>query len=144
MSYFFRNLATKKYCQTLHQGPINSLTFEEMNAARYAGAMQSFYASKDTFQKVLLYENLVTDPEREVGSLLDLMGVERSQETMDHLLVAMKSDSQTNATCIKIKMNKTFGPEHERLCQKVLDDFGTGLKFDMTIEEFKKTVELNK
>ena len=130
------------YCQSLHQAPINSVTFPQMNAARYAGAMQCFYAAKSAFGKVVLYEDLVADPRKEVEALLEFIGVASDKKYVDLALSAMKTNSQNNSRYTNQNTIYKLGIEEERHTQEIFDIFGTNLTLDISLDDFRKTLTL--
>ena len=102
--------------------------------------MKIYYSVSFPLLRVILYEDLVATPQKEVASLLDFVGADTVHT--DFVLEALNRDSQNDAN--KGSKEKAFrlGREHERQANEIFDIFGTGLRLDMTVEEFRDAVKL--
>ncbi len=113
-------------------------SYAECGLIFYAGSIAGYFENKDMFRKVVLYEDLSSNPKEEVGKIFNVSGV--SQEHVPLALEALKNHSQKAAVPIFASKEKTTLDED--LIKKFgeyMSDLGmTQLKIDMPAEEFKQ------
>ncbi len=69
-----------------------SISFEEQNILMHCLVVASYFDHRDLYDRAILYENLVRDPEGEMRGLFDCMEI--PHEHLESSLEAMKRDSQ--------------------------------------------------
>ena len=105
--------------------------------------MSTFYANKDIYDHVITYEDLVQDPAKEMGKIFELLNVDK--EHVSHSLQAMIKDSQNNRGFQGGRPRFGYGPNQMRETEDLFSVFGVGmLSFDMSVQEFKETLILDK
>ena len=110
--------------------------------AFYAGAMSTFYANKSLFNHVVLYEDLVASPSRELESLFQLLKIDIDNVPL--ALRALKKDSQNNRGYISNNDLFEFGPRRIQETEKLFPIFKVEkLSFDMSLDNFRATLQLS-
>ena len=118
---------------------IRPMSYEESFVHVFTSSFASFQEAKHIYKHVIIYENLVADPDAEVEKIFRVMKVplEYKQEAMK----ALETDSQA----------KKFGERGETIklddqvwknVEDIFAQYYTGLRRDMTLEEFKDLVKL--
>ncbi len=118
---------------------IKPMTYQEKFVCYYASSFAAFLEAKHVYKYVLTYERLQANPDKEVENLFKVMKV-----PLEHKSKAMKAlerDAQ----------DKKFGERGETIkidekiwknIDGVLVQFYTGLRRDMTMEEFEELLKL--
>ncbi len=118
---------------------VRPVSYEECFAIGYASFFASFLEAKRVYRRVVVYEDLVADPDGEVDGIFRAVRapVEHKAEAMR----ALRRDSQDGR----------FGGRGEavrldddtwRKVEAVFDRFHTGLRRDMSMAEFKELLRL--
>ncbi len=118
---------------------IKPMSYEESFVYVYASSFASFLEAKHVYKYVVAYENLVADPDAEVERIFKVMNV--PLEFKKEAMKALERDSQ----------DKRFGERGETIkldddvwkkIEAIFDKFYTGLKRDMSMEEFMGLLKL--
>ena len=110
-------------------------------SARYAGAMNAFYAYKDIYDIVILYEDLIADPTKVLKDMFNKMKVDL--DAIPFAIEALKKDSQNNQGFLFKKRLYKFGPNEIEKVHEMFHTFKVGhLSFDMTLDDFRATLKL--
>jgi len=99
-----------------------NMNYEELFTRSYCLMMKSYYHTKDIYKRVILYENLSSDPEKELKEVFKLFGVDEGKIQL--ALEALNHDSQ----------NGTFGTRGKTRQYQFTDDFWNN--FDDIIREY--------
>ncbi len=120
---------------------VKPMSYKEAMAYIYASSFACFLEAKHIYRHVVLYEDLVENPEAEVGRLFEAMGV--PHDMWSEAMGALQTDSQ----------NRKFGDRGEtvrlgarnwRRVEEILSLFRTGLTRDMAMEDFRRLLELSR
>ncbi len=111
---------------------------DEASVLNYATTMAAYFETKDIYERVILYENLSGNPEREVKAIFEIMGI--PEKNVPLALEALKRDSQNGTFGERGKARKT------QLEPWLLDKFDEYMKEvflpqfhqNMSVPEFKK------
>ncbi len=118
---------------------IKPMSYEESFAYVIAGSFASFLEAKHVYKYVVVYENLVADPDAEVERMFKAMNIPRRFKA--EAMKAFEIDSQY----------KKFGERGETIelddnlwkkIDAIFEKFSTGLSRDMSMEEFEELLDL--
>ena len=102
------------------------------------GQLEEYLDTKDMYEKKLIFEDLKANPEKEIGDVFDVMGLDKKH--IPAALTALKEDSQAG----------TFGPmgtghinvseDSFDACDSVLKEIGSPFRLNMTMDELRNLI----
>jgi hypothetical protein len=126
--------------RTYSSGRHSFTTLEEKLIFGYAGEMSDYFKHKDDYHMVVLYEDILEDSEREAQRLFKLLGLD--SQHIPHALEALKEDSQQGIFGARGDGNiVVLDSTHDKVDQ-LLKEYGIPIRLSMTVQEYKKVVEL--
>ena len=88
-----------------------------------------------------IYEDILSDPAKEAGEILDVLGVVDDRDASLRLaLAALEHDSQAGVSSKRGSDHITIPEDELRRCDDVFREVGLPLSVKMTVEEFRKFV----
>ncbi len=114
------------------------MSYEESFVHIYASALACYLETKDIFRHVVLYEDIIADPENQVEELMKAMDVPLAYKK--EAMSALEKDSQDGKFGQRGETVKVSDDMWSAV-QKIFDQYYTGLRRDSTLEEFKKILE---
>ncbi len=116
------------------------MSYEESYVHVYVSALACYLETKNIFKHVVLYENLVGNPENEVETLMNAMNVPLMYKK--EAMSALEKDSQ-GGKFGQFGEKMTVSEDIWAKVQSIFDQYYTGLSRDMTMEEFKKVLQID-
>ncbi len=113
------------------------MTYEEGFVHVYASSLACYLETREIFKHVVLYENLIANPEQETEKLLNSMNIPLSYKK--EAMSALAKDSQGKrfgamGETVQLSLDMWGKVEH------IFDMYYLGLRKDMTLDEFKKII----
>ncbi len=133
---FFPLPYTDEYCAKLESvvGILLRYNQEELLAFTHGAVLLTYTEARSIYSHVVLYENLVEDPEGEARRLFGALGV--PEDHVPSALEALKQDSQ-KSTLVKTQEKLVIPDETWSRLSRVLGDLKLGVSYEMSVEEFK-------
>ncbi len=109
-------------------------SIEDLLSVVYAATFLTYWDCKDIYHQVILYENLVAEPEKEVKKFFKTIGI--SEDHVPGALEALKTDSQ-KGTFGKREEKPVISDQMWQRLDSITKSFVPELSSKMSVEEFK-------